>query len=942
MNFFIMLIKLNLLFLWKYEFSKCYKIKEKAQEALNNIIINSIEDNKEQLSFENSSYKLIQKNYSLKIEKNNNKNIISFSSRKLNENENICLKTDEISRKYSLCIECNTKEGYYPIHNRNEENNIYAKYVECYNENTKPNNLFFNADLQAYEHCYESCETCFGYGDINNNNCSSCKEGFIFYPEIINTKNCIKKCKYYYYYSLTGIYLCTENYFCPNEAKYVIEDLNKCVNDCKFEKDYKFQYNGECLKSCPDYTHPNGFNICIDDDVKKCHFTKKILKIDGTYLNDNIINNMVKRFIEEFSYSNNHLSQFVTQNYSLLFYKNKSCLSLFPSNYSKIEFDECIKKIYEFYKIPSPIIFIFDRINRHNGISTSIFFFDPITGEILNSIFCKGMSFKLNKNISNIYINENSQKLLEHNIDIYDLSNEFYNSLCNYYNKLFKVDMTLKYRILNYFPNVTICDLNCTYKSTNYKTNISTCDCKYEQFNFSLINQNNIYDDEVNFQTLNVSVILLSNFRDLLENIKIAPLICIKISLYPKNFIENIGGIFILIVLLVHIICCYKLLKEKFLNKISKFINVIMSMYINKLMKKKLKNSYKTQKFRINYSFSNFKKDIQSIVHDEIKKYNSFNIKIKCQINKDNSIASESKNSNKNLAEVQTDCSIINTENSFRISDNVDLKEFNKYINLKLKKKSIMDLKALNTIKSGKKNEFSESYLREYLSKSPDDLTFYKALKKDKRTFFMFLINMIVKKNLIIQTFVMVEETKPFLLKIILFTFNIDLYFLLDTFLFDTSDIDSLNGKKSFKFYFDLIVVKVSASIFINKVVKFLIGLFIFDKYVLMDMIKMEKSEEKILRKETIKLIKKTKIKFIIFIILNLLISTLSWTLVCSFNFTYPNIKFFFFIMCILIIILDSLYSAVLVFVEACLRFISLKCKIKALFTLSKYINKIN
>ena len=156
------------------------------------------------------------------------------------------------------------------------------------------------------------------------------------------------------------------------------------------------------------------------------------------------------------------------------------------------------------------------------------------------------------------------------------------------------------------------------------------------------------------------------------------------------------------------------------------------------------------------------------------------------------------------------------------------------------------------------------------------------------------------------------------------------------------SDIYFLNIEKSFIARAKLTIAKVSGSIFINKVVGFLIGFFIFDKYTLMDMIKLEKDDEIILRKATIKLIKKVKIKYIIFIILDLLVLVLTWIFVLSFNYAYPNIKITFFVMCIFIIILEYLYSAALVFIEACMRFISFKCKIKAIFTLSKYINEIN
>ena len=156
MNYILISIILYLLFLWKYEYTDCHKNKTKGEKIVNPMIY--MKSKKEQLSNETTSNALITKDYDIKLENNNNKNEILYSFRKLNENEIICLKSDEISRKYSLCIECNTMEGYYPIYNKNKENNIYAEYVECYNENTKPNNTFFNKDLQAYEKCYESCE----------------------------------------------------------------------------------------------------------------------------------------------------------------------------------------------------------------------------------------------------------------------------------------------------------------------------------------------------------------------------------------------------------------------------------------------------------------------------------------------------------------------------------------------------------------------------------------------------------------------------------------------------------------------------------------------------------------------------------------------------------------------------------------------------------------
>ena len=137
-------------------------------------------------------------------------------------------------------------------------------------------------------------------------------------------------------------------------------------------------------------------------------------------------------------------------------------------------------------------------------------------------------------------------------------------------------------------------------------------------------------------------------------------------------------------------------------------------------------------------------------------------------------------------------------------------------------------------------------------------------------------------------------------------------------------------------------MVKAIESIVINKIIRFCIEFFLVDKYTIKEVIRIEKDSEKNLRIASKKLIKKSKIKYIIFIILGFLISLLSWCFACGFNFSYPNTKFYFFLICILILVFEQIISVGLALLEACFRFLSFKCKTKAFFSLSKYINGIN
>jgi hypothetical protein len=351
------------------------------------------------ISFIVSNTFLIDNSYISKNETNTefNKN---GSIRILNEALIKCKSSDEIGIKNSLCIECNNELGYYPIiFNYDTSKNLekYLKYKDCYNNDSVPNNYFFNSKLKAYEECYETCQTCFGHGDQTDNNCSSCKFNHIFKPEANYTKNCVKKCPYYYYYSLSGEYKCSDNFYCLEYPGFIIENKNKCIYDCRMDETYIYYYNGECLENCPENTISNNSNKCLDINTEKCTLTIKMTKMIGILLKFIHINEMAKRYAEEFSYTNNHVSQFIADNYRILLYKNISCLSNMNLNSSIIDFDDCLKKIYYYYNISSPIIAIIDRLGKYNNPSSAYGFFDPITGEKIDTSFCQNINLIIKK-----------------------------------------------------------------------------------------------------------------------------------------------------------------------------------------------------------------------------------------------------------------------------------------------------------------------------------------------------------------------------------------------------------------------------------------------------------------------------------------------------------------------------------------------------------------
>ena len=135
--------------------------------------------------------------------------------------------------------------------------------LEC--EGIIPDNYYLDGNTGEYNECYDTCKKCSEPGNIENNNCDECKTNYIFLDEpLINKKNCLKKCDYYYYFNESNNYTCTTTKSCPESYK-LIEEKKKCVNECINDKDnkYIYEYNNKCVEQCPS-------DLKIDNEENKC------------------------------------------------------------------------------------------------------------------------------------------------------------------------------------------------------------------------------------------------------------------------------------------------------------------------------------------------------------------------------------------------------------------------------------------------------------------------------------------------------------------------------------------------------------------------------------------------------------------------------------------------------------------------------------------------
>jgi proprotein convertase subtilisin/kexin type 5 len=179
--------------------------------------------------------------------------------------------------------------------------------TNCYGTDSPPQGFTWNTDSNAFllddtTQCYESCATCIGTGDVNNNNCDTCKAEY--YPMSTDKKQCRNtkppgtylgqnkwnpcdvscencsdgtsclSCKNNYF-RLNGEKLCKSS--CPNDhygdttvktCKHCVYPCRECTNDSTCVNcfdGYIFDTpSRKCIKQCNQNQYPDKFGNCLD------------------------------------------------------------------------------------------------------------------------------------------------------------------------------------------------------------------------------------------------------------------------------------------------------------------------------------------------------------------------------------------------------------------------------------------------------------------------------------------------------------------------------------------------------------------------------------------------------------------------------------------------------------------------------------------------------
>jgi hypothetical protein len=322
------------------------------------------------------------------------------------------------------------------------------------------------------------------------------------------------------------------------------------------------------------------------------------------------------------------------------------------------------------------------------------------------------------------------------------------------------------------YPNISLCGFQCEYCCTNYNILITECKCSYKETEFILFDYtlNALADESIN-AIQNIYITSMTVALLYYENMKLTFLGCFKNVFMPKLFIINIGGIIISILLIIDIVCVILLIKKGFFRKINNFLRLITEAYLKYLKRKK--KEIKKDKYNID-------KNNNNLIKKEKTEGNNtyFNTAPK---DNQKSLISPEDDSNSKDATLKKD--MINKEkkeiNPTKRSHNNNNKSITKTNTIKdlLRHKSILE--KLNETEEesnekdknifNKENNITEEEMKNYLIYLPEEMDYYESLEKDKRSLLAMLLDLIVKKNIIVNTFFISEETEPLAIKIIEF-----------------------------------------------------------------------------------------------------------------------------------------------------------------------------
>ena len=599
------------------------------------------------------------------------------------------------------------------------------------------------------------------------------------------------------------------------------------------------------------------------------------------------------------------------------------------SSLTRVDLTKCIQLLESFGIIsPSDTLIILQMDYTSN---------EQLTSEVSYALYysnstqidlslCNETEIKITSSVNTSMISnyDEAKSIYENDkYDIFNINDAFYNDICSTYTSNDGTDVTLKDRQNNYFESISFCDDNCIYDGYDFQHDLVNCICNSSSSNTS---------DSFSLNTFFKKFINV--FKE--SNIKLVK--CYMKVFELEKLKKNIGsyimiGFFGLELIILILYCETGLISTK------EIYEMIYKERENKKNKEQsnIKNENKNTSIIGNLDFTGI--SIQSKVNlNESQnnclneKFRSFNISPFIQFppykKKDSEINTQQKinNDNSKIIEKITKSIIIYSKNKYGLTNIVTPRKEIEKINKFISKNNFSNNKKNKTFISIPKRNL-DNFDKDLTDKKLNKLPYEQAIEKDKRSFSHYYLSEIKNSQSFIFTFIISDENNKFI-KIILFIFNISMYFCFNTLFFSDESISHIYSKSG-SYDYIYFIPKAIISTFISGIIN------LFFKFLALN----NSKKLKVNLNSYKKYLKSSQIKLGIFFLMQFLFLLFFWYFTSCFCAVYVNTQKHLIKNCIISFLFSMIFPFFYVIIITILRLVGIRKKNKILYNISKFLS---
>ena len=797
-----------------------------------------------------------------------------------------------------------------------------------------PEGYYYNPKDELFKKCFYSCKTCNGKGKKFYHNCLECKQNLTFVNDSMYATNCYKKCDYYFYIDDLNNFHCTNNFECPEKYNKLILDKKKCIDKCKNDNIYQYEFENKCIISCPNGTFSEEKDkICIKkESIKNAIFyenkqtdkiEEKIKRVEispinlitaikgnfkkdeillkegmSTYL-DSVINKNILNFryyIQDFNISEDKEDKIEIIDgvlYQITTTENQKI-----KNISTLYFPVCESILKDKYKIDknSPLIILKIDYYPQDSLIPIIAYeiYHPFNKSKLNLQYCNNTKIKFNIPVS---INDNE-------LFKYEPNSDYYTDDCFAYSTEKGTDIILKDRKQEFIDkNLYLCETNCNYTGYDKINKQSICVCNISdkmELISEIINNPNKLSNNSKSVFIKLSYSNINAFK------------CFK-NLFSKNGLKkNISSYLIIFFIIQFIISTILFFKSGY---------YLLEDYIDYILENKEETNENNEGI-IN--------DINGIATEGNLSYKNENKKISKQKNDyRHKINIINANINNKLFENQTIDNTYDFKSVIILNPSKVNQEDSK--SDKIENNIIID----NNI-AKKQNELikvNQENCNKYIELN--SLIYEDAINDDKRTILEYYLFLIKRKNIILYSFYSMNDYNSMIIKSCIFSLSFSINYLINFTFFNEEIIHKiykLDGKYVVKDFMSKILISFIISYIITRIIQYIV---LSERIIYQIKKEISLSSEKDLSKNVKKKLIK---KYVLFFVFSFIFLIFCWILFSSFSAVYQNTERIILYNTLISFGMNIFYTFIFNIIPAIIRIYSLSTKSKYMFKLSKIL----